>query len=509
MNMRKTILINVFSFILIILFFNHAAAFHSNDKIDETFSHSDLNFYPPIQGRSACYLGGIINNNSGITHENVTITINAYDFFDHYLWHERIYIKIIGPHGKHSFSERMYNCDEPSKFKFEVSGVQQGDKKNEEYLSGSIPKKGELKRVDLISLPLPSEKNKLLNFSILYKNKDRDELIHWEGWPVTCDCVLYENSSTILSPVKGSQILKFNKKLHKSSQDVYVDIPKYYTFNNSTGILECEVNTGFYRLKADSTILFSGYDKKSTVDNNPQRTIQSEPSQNFVTKQQGKDHSVKYEIELTSGRTINAIFYQKEDKNISIYCNDDVKFNVNADSVKEIREINQPKTDTGKSAKENNTIKTAEKPPKETAQKPISEQPNDSSKLPPLSKGVAIVDGISITVGTIEKTGIGSTFLYWQVQNETDQIVEFDIKSYVVVDGRQYEDSLRGNYKIMPNATAQNPLFSLPMDDPNKLFEASDVKFSVELGDITRKIKGTATLQFKGHELKRYLKQKK
>jgi hypothetical protein len=182
---------------------------------------------------------------------------------------------------------------------------------------------------------------------------------------------------------------------------------------------------------------------------------------------------------------------------------------VNADSVKEIREINQPKTDTGKSAKENNTIKTAEKPPKETAQKPISEQPNDSSKLPPLSKGVAIVDGISITVGTIEKTGIGSTFLYWQVQNETDQIVEFDIKSYVVVDGRQYEDSLRGNYKIMPNATAQNPLFSLPMDDPNKLFEASDVKFSVELRDITRKIKGTATLQFKGHELKRYLKQKK
>ena len=46
-----------------------------------------------------------------------------------------------------------------------------------------------------------------------------------------------------------------------------------------------------------------------------------------------------------------ATSYQKQDNVIHI-SNNDGKFNVNLNSVKEIREINQPQTDTVKSTKE-------------------------------------------------------------------------------------------------------------------------------------------------------------
>jgi serine/threonine protein kinase len=166
-----------------------------------------------------------------------------------------------------------------------------------------------------------------------------------------------------------------------------------------------------------------------------------------------------------------------------------------------------PKTETDKGTSVGKNIKkAAETPPKETAQKSILEQPSDfSSEATSSSKGVKIIDGVSIAVGSIKKNGFGGTLLRWQAQNETDQIVEIDIDSYAIVDGRQYE-TRHSLYKIFPHAVSQEPLFFLPIDDPNKLFEASDVKFILLLEDSKRKIKGTATMQFKGHELKQYFR---
>ncbi len=298
--------------------------------------------------RIACYLKGEIINNSQSTFENVTITIYPHGFSDNELWQERIHIGIIEPSDSsnisYSFSKLLNRCEEPTEFEFSVTGLQHGDKRNEEYFSGTIQKKGDLKIVDQIQLSTTSEKNKSFSFSILYSNID------WEGWPVTCYCSLYENDGSLLEPVKGLQITNHIKKLHKSSQTIYMDIPSYFsTFNTPSGILECKVNTGFNVLKAESTILFSKYHEQATVENNSQKTIQSNPSPKLTPESTANILPHKYEIILTSGQTLFANSYQKQDNIIHIFVNHE-RIDIELDSVKEIREINQPKAkfDQGK-----------------------------------------------------------------------------------------------------------------------------------------------------------------
>jgi hypothetical protein len=348
----RTIFISVLFSIIVsffcIFFCSPAVAFTT--KIDDIFSFSYLSYYPPIQKYSDCYLNGEIINNSQFTFENVAIIIYLHGFSDNELWRERIHINIIEPsyksNNRHSFSKRLKICNEPSNYEFSVSGLQHIGNRNEEYFSGIMQKKGDLKRVDQIQLSTTSEKDKSFSFSILYSN------IHWEGWSVTCYCSLYENNGSLIEPVKGSQITKLIKKLHKSSQTIYMDIPSYYnTFNTRSGIIECQIKTDFNVLKADNTVLFSKYNEKSTLNNNPQKTIQSEPPLNSIPKNTANDLPHKYEIVLNSGKILFATSYQKQDNVIHI-SNNDGKFNVNLNSVKEIREINQPQTDTVESTKE-------------------------------------------------------------------------------------------------------------------------------------------------------------
>ena len=91
-----------------------------------------------------------------------------------------------------------------------------------------------------------------------------------------------------------------------------------------------------------SNFLFSKYNEQSTVNNNPQ---------NPIPKNTANDLPHKYEIVLNSGKILFATSYQKQDNVIHI-SNNDGKFDVNLNGVKEIREINQPQTDTVKSTKE-------------------------------------------------------------------------------------------------------------------------------------------------------------
>lgn len=122
----------------------------------------------------------------------------------------------------------------------------------------------------------------------------------------------------------------------------------------------------------------------------------------------------------------------------------------------------------------------------------------------PLGDPNNLVNGISIEIGYIEPTSIGSTFLRWKVNNKTEKIIEFNIKSYGVFDGMQYSDS-RGAYKVFPHSSTQDPLFSIKIDNHELIFSSSLVRFYIEFEDITRQIEGTAEMKFNGNELRRYL----
>ena len=89
---------------IILLNAHSASAFFSDDRIDENFSYRSLHveiLKTKTKGKSkrdGCYLVGEILNNTIVTQEGVTVTLYAYDFFDHTLWKQTIHIDIIDPY---------------------------------------------------------------------------------------------------------------------------------------------------------------------------------------------------------------------------------------------------------------------------------------------------------------------------------------------------------------------------------------------------------------------------
>lgn len=122
----------------------------------------------------------------------------------------------------------------------------------------SLSTAGELKALSDVNLIRISSyvKDGVLKVSLLYKNRDRDELVFWKEGTVNCDCKVYENIGSILDAKKGQRITHVNKMLKRSGQDFYVDIPERYLNKGKRAIIECLVNTGYKRLNAsDDTSL--------------------------------------------------------------------------------------------------------------------------------------------------------------------------------------------------------------------------------------------------------------
>ena len=120
---------------IILLNAHSASAFFSDDRIDDNFSYRSLHVEilktktksKSKTKRDGCYLVGEILNNTNIVQEDISVTLYAYDFFDHSLWKQTIRIDIIDPFYNsrkgHSFRNKLSRCDVPAKFQFKVSGV--------------------------------------------------------------------------------------------------------------------------------------------------------------------------------------------------------------------------------------------------------------------------------------------------------------------------------------------------------------------------------------------------
>ena len=108
-----------------------AMAFFSDDRIDDNFSYRSLRVETIQTKRGGCYLEGEIVNNTNITQDDVSITFYAYDFFDHTLWKQTIHMGIIDPFYNsrkgHVFRKKLSHCEEPAKFRFQVTGVKGKD----------------------------------------------------------------------------------------------------------------------------------------------------------------------------------------------------------------------------------------------------------------------------------------------------------------------------------------------------------------------------------------------
>lgn len=118
---------------IILLNAHSASAFFSDDRIDENFSYRSLHVEilktktKTKTKRDGCYLVGEILNNSNIVQEGISVTLYAYDFFDHTLWKQTIHVDIIDPYYNcrkgHAFRKKLSSCEVPAKFQFKVSGV--------------------------------------------------------------------------------------------------------------------------------------------------------------------------------------------------------------------------------------------------------------------------------------------------------------------------------------------------------------------------------------------------
>jgi len=122
----------------------------------------------------------------------------------------------------------------------------------------SLSTAGELKAlsdVDLINIS-SYVKDGVLRVSLLYKNRDRDELVFWREGTVSCDCEVYENIGSILDQKKGQRITSVNKVVNRFAQDIYVDIPDTYLNKGERAIIECTVNTGYKKFitKGDNSL---------------------------------------------------------------------------------------------------------------------------------------------------------------------------------------------------------------------------------------------------------------
>lgn len=96
-------------------------------------------------------------------------------------------------------------------------------------------------------------KNGILTVSLLYKNRDTDQLVFWREGSITCNYVIYEYSD---DDKKGSKILEGSKVLTRHAQDFYIDIPSSYLKDGSRGFIECEININGKPLIASNIIWF-------------------------------------------------------------------------------------------------------------------------------------------------------------------------------------------------------------------------------------------------------------
>jgi len=122
---------------LILLYAAQASALFNDGKIDSNFSYRSLRL-EPIQSKKkkekGCYLTGEIVNNTAIPQENISITFYAFDYFDHFLWKQKVHVDYLEPASRNGkrvlFRQKMRQCDPPDKLQFKVSGVKGKDPKH-------------------------------------------------------------------------------------------------------------------------------------------------------------------------------------------------------------------------------------------------------------------------------------------------------------------------------------------------------------------------------------------
>lgn len=148
---------------VILLYAGHAMALFTDGKIDSNFSYRSLQL-EPIRSKkkkeNGCYLTGKILNNTAIPQENVSITFYAFDYFDHFLWKQKVHFDYLEPASRNGksglFRQKMRQCDPPDKLQFKVSGVKGNDPKHafseksasEKSVSSSHGKKEDLSDMD-------------------------------------------------------------------------------------------------------------------------------------------------------------------------------------------------------------------------------------------------------------------------------------------------------------------------------------------------------------------------
>jgi hypothetical protein len=126
-------------YFVILLNTHDASAFFSNGKINDDFSYRSLHVEmletktKSKTKRGGCYLVGEILNNTNFVQEDVSVTLYAFDFFDHSLWKQTVRIDILDPfynNGKGcSFRKKLNVCEVPAKFQFKVTGVKREEVK--------------------------------------------------------------------------------------------------------------------------------------------------------------------------------------------------------------------------------------------------------------------------------------------------------------------------------------------------------------------------------------------
>lgn len=96
-------------------------------------------------------------------------------------------------------------------------------------------------------------KNGVLTVTLLYKNRDTDQLVFWRDGPVKCHYIIYEYND---ADEKGLKILEDYKVLTRFAQDFYIDISASYLEHSSRGFIKCEVIINDKTLLASNIIWY-------------------------------------------------------------------------------------------------------------------------------------------------------------------------------------------------------------------------------------------------------------
>ena len=144
---------------VILLYAGQALALFTDGKIDSNFSYRSLKLEPSQSKKkkeSGCYLTGEIINNTAIPQENVSITFYAFNYFDHFLWKQKLHFDYLEPASRNGksgmFRQKMRQCVPPDKLQFKVSGVRGNDPKHvfsEKSVSEKSVSSGRGKKEDL------------------------------------------------------------------------------------------------------------------------------------------------------------------------------------------------------------------------------------------------------------------------------------------------------------------------------------------------------------------------